>query len=75
MPAGKRERPVTVLVSEELEAILRERSKSNHRSLTKEAVFLIETALACESESVRQTLHLFYKAGVEVTEEAIPLPA
>lgn len=72
MARAKSERPVTVLVGPELEAILRERAKNNGRSLTKEAVFLIETALACTSEDVRRTLHVLYKAGVEVTEEATP---
>lgn len=62
------EKPITVLLKPGLETVLRERAKANGRSLTKEAVTLMETALAVESEDVRKTLHLLFKAGVEVTE-------
>lgn len=72
----KKERPVTMLVRPELEAVLRARATANHRSLTKEIVFLVETALGCSSENVRETIHLLYKMGAEVTtEEASPQPA
>jgi plasmid stability protein len=70
MATVKSERPISVLVRPDLEAVLRARAVSNHRSLTKEVVFLIETALGCSSENVRETIHLLYKAGVEVTPEA-----
>lgn len=63
------------MVSPELDAILRSRAVANGRSVTKEMVFLMETALGVSSESVRETIHLLYKAGVEVTEEATPPPA
>jgi hypothetical protein len=68
------EKPITVMVKPELHEILRHRAEQNHRSVTKEVVFLIETALGCASESVRETMHLLYKANAEVTEETIDLP-
>ncbi|WP_204307951.1 hypothetical protein, partial [Klebsiella pneumoniae] len=55
------ERPLTVMVKPDLDAVLRARAVANHRSVTKEIVFLIETALGCTSESVRETVHLLYK--------------
>lgn len=70
MKNSKSERPITVLVGQDLGDILRARAVSNHRSLTKEVVYLIETALGCSSENVRETIHLLYKAGVDVTPEA-----
>jgi plasmid stability protein len=70
MKTAKSERPISVLVGPELDAVLRARAATNHRSLTKEVVFLIETALGCSSENVRETIHLLYKANVEVTPEA-----
>lgn len=74
---AKRERnpAVTVAVSHELDEILRARAAANHRSVTKEVVFLIETALGCSSEQVREAIHLLYKAGIEVTEPGTAQPA
>lgn len=60
------EKPMTVLMKPSLEAIIRERARANGRSLTKEIVVLLETALAVESEDVRKALHTLFKAGVEV---------
>ncbi|WP_273288280.1 hypothetical protein [Methylorubrum populi] len=69
-----KERPITVMVDPDLHTILKARANANHRSVTREVIFLIETALACSSESVRETMHLFYKMGVEVTSEATDQP-
>lgn len=67
-------RSITVELTPELDAVLRARAVANHRSVTREVVFLMETALGCASENVREAIHLLYKAGVEVTEEPIPQP-
>jgi hypothetical protein len=57
---------MTMLVPPDLEAILRQRAATNHRTLSKEMIFLIETGLAVSSEKVREAMHLFYKMNVEV---------
>ncbi len=75
MSRVKKERPVSVLVGPDLEAVLRTRASANHRSLTKEIVYLIEVALGCSSENVREAIHLLYKANVEITDEATGQPA
>ena len=72
MPNYKYGRPISVLVNQDLEEIIRNRSATNHRSMTKEIVFLIETALAVESEDVRRTMQLLYKIGAEVIESPTP---
>ncbi|KQS75034.1 hypothetical protein ASG32_08025 [Methylobacterium sp. Leaf361] len=69
------EKPITVMVKPDLHEILKHRAEQNHRSVTKEVVYLIETALGCASENVRETMHLLYKAGVEFTEETTDQPA
>ena len=77
MSRKKVDTPLTVLVKPELDAILRNRAEKNHRTISGEINFLIQTALALESEAVRDTLHLLYAAngGLTVEEEATPLPA
>ncbi len=65
--------PMTVLVKPDLEAIIRQRAGANGRTISKELVVLIETALAIESEDVRKALHLLFKAEVEVTDDAANL--
>lgn len=75
MKTAKSERPISVLVRPDLDAVLRARAASNHRSLTKEVVFLIETALGVSSDNVRETIHLLYKAGVDVTDQSTSQPA
>jgi plasmid stability protein len=75
MAAGKSERPISVLVRPDLDAVLRARAAANHRSLTKEVVFLIETALGVSSDNVREAIHLFYKANAEVTDQSTSQPA
>lgn len=69
MSRKKVDTPLTVLVKPELDAILRNRAEKNHRTISKEIIFLIETALGLESEAVRNTLHLLYAANGGVIED------
>ncbi len=72
MAKKKVDKPLTVLVGPELDQVLRNRALKNHRTISKEIIFLLETALGLESENVRTTMHLVWKASGEVTEEATP---
>jgi hypothetical protein len=67
--------PMTVLVRPEIEQILRARAANNHRPISGEINFLIETALGCESEDVRKTMHLFWKLSGETTPTAEASPS
>lgn len=49
------------------------RATTNHRSLSKEILFLMEVALAVESEQVRETVHLLYKMNVSTEVQPAPL--
>lgn len=70
MPSKKVDKPLTVLVRPDLDKVLRHRAGKNHRTISKEIIFLIECALGLESENVRATMHLLWKASGEVSEEA-----
>lgn len=65
-------RYMTVLVPPDLEKVLRQRAATNHRTLSREMIFLMETGLGVQSEEVQQAIHLFYKMNVEVTVEPQP---
>jgi hypothetical protein len=54
---------VSVLMTSELQDVLRMRAKMNNRSLTKEILFLIETALAIKSETTREFIQFMHQAG------------
>lgn len=54
---------ITVLMDPALHVVLFDRSEMNNRSVSKEIVHLIETALAVKSEMTRETLHFLYRAG------------
>lgn len=56
---------VTVVMRREFQDILRSRAEINNRSVSKEILFLIETALAMKSETTREMIHFMYKAQAD----------
>jgi hypothetical protein len=65
-------RYMTVLVPPQLEEVLRNRAATNHRTLSKEMIFLMEAGLGVSSEKVREAIHLFYKMNAEVVTSEVP---
>ncbi len=61
-PKARREK-ITFMVPPEMKDMLELRASFNHRSLMQEVLFLVETGLATKSDTVRETLHLLYKAS------------
>ncbi len=52
---------IQVVVTEGMREVIEHRASINRRSLSQEALFLLETALALKNEAMRDALQTLYK--------------